>query len=324
MALLDAAPSPVSNDGASANTPRVEDLRWVTGSYFMALFPVGLFDQAMHPLVSAALEETGRIREAGVARGLRSAASEQIVNWGDDADRELEIQRLKDMHKVVKGMGPDGQRYSALTPEVWNLILVSTIRMYLTAYDAISGRPLTTEESQAAYAYVLENMYSLQLPGRSSLPTEWEDVHAWYEDLIRTKLEATPTLTHALRTVASPERPGFLPVVSQPAWWLVRPLVGRALLLFGLGITHPELRAIQGVKWGWAEQAQFTAATKLIQVAHRVLPRRLTMTPLAYNRWRYEHLIAKYRSIGLKSFEPEPPGGGLDHSRLSRSRGVRK
>lgn len=303
MTLVAPAPADAVLEEAPID-PVVEDLRWVTGSYFMALFPVGLFDQAMHPSVSAALEATGRIREAGVARGLRSAASEQIVNWGDTTDREVEIQRLKDLHTVVKGVAPDGERYSALNPETWNLILVSTIRMYLRAYDAISGRPMTEDEQQSAYEYVLENMYSLQLPGRNTLPARWEDTYAWYENLITTTLEPTPTLEHAFRTIRRPERPSFLPAVIQPAWWLVRPLVGKTLLMFGLGITHPELRAIQGVRWGRTQQIQFTAATKVIQVANAILPRRLTMTPLAYNRWQYERLIAKYRSIGLESFAP--------------------
>lgn len=304
MTLVAPSPADPMMEVTPRNDPVVEDLRWVTGSYFMALFPVGLFDQAMHPAVSAALEATGRIREAGVARGLRSAASEQIVNWGDTTDRELELQRLKALHTVVKGVAPDGARYSALNPETWNLILVSTIRMYLRAYDAISGRPMTEDEQQSAYEYVLENMHSLQLPGRNTLPARWEDTYAWYETLIHTTLGSTPTLEHALRTIRRPERPSFLPALTQPAWWMVRPLVGRVLLLFGLGITHPELRAIQGVRWGRREQVQFAVATKLIQVANAVLPRRLTMTPLAYNRRRYERLIAKYRSIGLESFAP--------------------
>lgn len=304
MTLVAPAAADVMPAELPARTARVEDLRWVTGSYLMALFPVGLFDQAMHPAVSAALEATGRIREAGVARGLRSAASEQIANWGDDNDREQEMQRLKDLHQVVKGVTPDGQRYSAMTPETWNLILISTIRMYLRAYDAISGQPMNEAEQQDAYEYLLENLSSLQLPGRSALPAQWAEAHSWYEELIRTTLTATPTLGHAFRTIRRPERPSFLPAATQPAWLLVRPLVGKVLLVFGLGITHPELRAVQGVRWGRRQQAQLAVLTKAIQVTHTLLPRRLTMTPLAHNRWQYERLITSYRSMGLESFAP--------------------
>lgn len=304
MTLVAPAHEDPTPDARTENTALIEDLRWVTGTYFLALFPVALFDQAMHPAVSAALEATGRIREAGVARGLRSAASEQLVNWADGDDREREIQRLKDMHKTVKGVSPEGQRYSALTPETWNLILISTIRMYLNAYAAISGRSMTTSEQQDAFEYVLTHMSSLQLPGRSALPERWEDACAWYDDLVRTTLTTTPTLAHAFRTVRRPERPAFLPAASQPAWWLLRPLAGRVLLVCGLGITHPDLRRTQGVRWGRTQQAQFAAILTAIRVANKLLPRRLTMTPLAHNRWRYERLVAKYRAMELESFAP--------------------
>lgn len=293
-----------SEEADTVDMALVEDFRWATGSYFMGLFAVALFDQAMHPAVSAALEATGRIREAGVARGLRSAASEQLANWADDTDRESEMQRLKDMHKVVKGIAPDGQRYSALTPETWNLILVSTIRMYLNAYEAISGRSMPAAEQQEAFEYALTRLNSLQLPGRSAVPSRWEEACSWYDELVSTTLTTTPTLAHAFRTVRRPERPDFLPPITQPAWWLLRPLAGHVLLICGLGITHPDLRAVQGVRWGRAQRAQFATITTAVRIANQTLPRRLTMAPLAHNRWSYERLVAKYRAMELDSFTP--------------------
>lgn len=78
------------------------------GSIFVGLFVAGLFDQAMLP-VSAALEDTGRIRNAAWERALRTAPSDQIAFYGDDADRKAEMERLK-LHRDVNGVGAEGVR----------------------------------------------------------------------------------------------------------------------------------------------------------------------------------------------------------------------
>jgi len=60
----------------------------------MGLFTNGLFDQAALPAVSAALEDTGRIRTDPFGRALRTAASEQIFLVAQEADRRAEMERL--------------------------------------------------------------------------------------------------------------------------------------------------------------------------------------------------------------------------------------
>jgi uncharacterized protein (DUF2236 family) len=60
----------------------------VTGSAFVGLFAAGLFDQAMLPAVSAALEDTGRIRNTPWLRALRTAASDQIIFAGEESGEE--------------------------------------------------------------------------------------------------------------------------------------------------------------------------------------------------------------------------------------------
>lgn len=59
--------------------------------------------------VSAALEDTGRIRNAAWERALRTAPSDQIAYYGDDADRKAEMERLK-LHRDVNGVGAEGVR----------------------------------------------------------------------------------------------------------------------------------------------------------------------------------------------------------------------
>src|SRR5918998_154166 len=72
------------------------------------------YEQVRHP----AVERLGR--------AIRTAAADQLFYLGAAAESDAEARRLKDLHRDVRGVGPDGQRYSALNPETWNWILYST------------------------------------------------------------------------------------------------------------------------------------------------------------------------------------------------------
>lgn len=277
----------------------------VAGSVFVGLFAAGLFDQTMLPAVSAALEDTGRIRNTPWPRALRPAASDQIIFGGDDVDRRAEAERLVRLHRDVKGVGADGVRYSALTPELWNWILISTFFFYRNAVTAISGERLGAADNQAIWDRFRQQTEGLQLPGRSALIEDYDDLCAYYDHVVAEKLESTSMLECVVAFIMRPGRPDFLPAVAAPLWMLAQPVVGEILAVLGFGAMHPGVRAIVPMTWTRRHDFEFTVLTFLVRQAYRWLPARLTDTPLARNRREYERLIAKYKGIGLASFAPE-------------------
>ena len=94
----------------------------------------------MHPAVSASLVDTGRIRDDPFGRARRTAASDQLAFIARSADRREETHRLIQLHRDVKGVGPDGVRYSALSPEPWNWNLISIFFMHRGAFLALHRR----------------------------------------------------------------------------------------------------------------------------------------------------------------------------------------
>jgi uncharacterized protein (DUF2236 family) len=86
---------------------------------------------------------------------------------------------------------------------------------------------------------------------------------------------------------------------------LARPVLGHALLVLGVGSLHPKARRAMQLTWGPVEEAQFKILCLGVGLAHRKLPKRVVLSPLAHNRWQYERLIAGYRTSGLESFAPE-------------------
>jgi len=285
--------------------PAVERFEHVGNTVFVGLFAVGLFDQPMLPPVSAALEATGRIREQPWARAIRTAAADQLFYLAAAADSDAEAQRLKERHRDVHGVGPDGQRYSALNPETWNWILYSTFFVQRGAYLAVTGDAPSPAADQAIWDHFRTKAEGLQLPGRSRLIEDYQELVVHYDRIATEELRETATLAAATGSVRRPPRPDFVPALALPAWRFVTPVASHVLTVLGCGIMHPAVRDRMPVTWGRHHELQFRALTRLLQVAFRLLPTVLTDTPMARNRRQYRRLVERYRAVGLTSFAPE-------------------
>lgn len=299
-------PMSVAPQDQTAQTSAASELfERVASCSFVGLFATGLFDQAMLPAVSAALEETGRIRNDPWWRALRSAASDQIMFYGNASDRSAEAERLIRLHRDVKGTAANGIRYSALNPESWNWILISTFFMYRNAVEVISGTEFDTVSNQAAWDRFREMTAELQLSGRSALISDYAQLCTYYDHVVAEKLELTDTLRTAVDTVLHPPRPDFVPSALAPLWTLASPIAGHVAAVLGFGTMHPGVRDIVPMPWTRRHDIEFAMLRRGIALAYRCLPTRLTDTPLARNRKEYTRLMTKYRGIGLTSFAPE-------------------
>ncbi|WP_433655506.1 oxygenase MpaB family protein [Nocardia sp. CA-128927] len=241
VSMTSQRPSAVNDIPAGGVAERFERFG---GSVFAGLFAAALFDQAMLPEVSAALENTGRIRNAPWDRALRTAASEQIAFAAEDLDRRAEMQRLKQLHRAVKGVGYNGVRYSALNPESWNWIMISTFFMHLGGYLAVTGEQLDDDQKQAAWDHYRDMTDELQLPGRSRLVESYPELCAYYDRMVAEKLETNITVQNVVDFLRRPSPPTFLPAAATPVWAAVGPLAGYLGFVLGFGVMRPGARAV--------------------------------------------------------------------------------
>ncbi|MFE3542627.1 oxygenase MpaB family protein [Nocardia sp. NPDC059177] len=290
---------------SSATAAAVERFEQVGGSVLFGLFGVALFDQPMLPPVSAALEATGRSRYEPWARAVRTAAADQLIYHGEDADRAAESERLMLLHRDVKGVGPDGERYSALNPRSWNWILYSTFFVQRGAYLTLTGDEPTPAQSQAIWEHYLYKTRGLHLPGSSRPIAEFPELLAHYDEMIG-ELRRTTALEGATSTVMRSPRPYFLPAITEPLWRLGAPTFGHIAMILGCGIMHPEVRALMPITWGRRQEREFRVLTTALRVAYQRLPAAVTDSPMARNRRKYERLVGGYRDVGLTAFTPDP------------------
>lgn len=283
----------------------VERFERVGGSVLFGLFAVGLFDQPMLPPVSAALEATGRSRYQPWSRAVRTAAADQLIYHGEDNDRAAESQRLMLLHRDVKGVGPDGQRYSALNPQAWNWILYSAFFVQRGAYIALTGAEPTAAENQAIWDHYRHKTEGLHLPGQSSPIRDYPELVAHYERMVAEELRVTPALQAATSAVRHAPRPDFLPALTGPLWRVGSPALSHVVMILGCGIMHPDVRARMPITWTRRHDREFQVITAALRVAFDRLPTYLTDSPLARNRRAYQRLVTRYRDVGLTSFAPD-------------------
>ncbi|UXA14384.1 DUF2236 domain-containing protein [Mycobacterium sp. SMC-8] len=297
--------------------PKVlHEFRKHSGSVLSGLFGAAAFDEVALVPVAAAVDKTGRFASNFADRGVRSGFSALLAIWGDAADRAAEGERLKRMHREVRGRGAGDfadVRYSALDPKLWNWIAVSGLFVVLNSFTPCTGITLTEDEREAAYQQLLEGFRSLELPGKNAkLPATYTEAEQYYESMVDGELASNPFLrqvTENLTRLPLPTLmlPPALRLALTPGWLALRPLAGRVVTVCSFGILHPGIRDMSGFRWDTRHDREFALYTRLLQLAWRTLPDRVLLIPLARNRIEYEKLVRLHRSVALDSFAP-PPG----------------
>lgn len=305
VAAITALADPVHAQSDEPGLAVADRFERMMGSKLVAMFAPALFDEMMHPAVSASLVDTARIRDDPFNRARRTAASDQLAFFSHEVDRHNEMERLVRLHRDLTGVQPDGRRYSALSPEPWNWNLISIFFMHRGVLIAVGGEKLSPADDQAIWDRFRLMCEGLQMPGRArQLVERYEDLCAYYDRMVDETLTHTESLDIVVDATLRPKRPDYVPSMFQPVWTMVAPAIGHLVTVLGFGIMHPKVRAIVPAPWTRRHEIEFAIATRVLRLAYRKLPTRLLHTPLARNKWEYERLVAQYKGLGLTSFKP--------------------
>ena len=103
----------------------------------------------------------------------------------------------------------------------------------------------------------------------------------------------------------APAPPG-LPAIAAPLWAVLARVVGHLAAVCSFGILRPNALALTHYRWTRRHDREFRILTAILPLLYHRLPERITLTPLAYHRRRYDRLVAQYRATQLPSFAPNP------------------
>lgn len=287
------------------------DVRWWMGMPLaFGIFGRLALDQVAYREVAAAVDATGRFAENFTNRGIRSYLWGPLMLFGDDADRKATATRLKDLRGGVKGRGKghfEGERYSALNPDLWKWVGTSSALVFYTGYVTTYAADLDDERREVVYRTVMA-MSDFELPSdRAAVPETVAEMEAYYDEVARTRLADNEFLQWAAESfgalpVPTLVGPRWLHRLITPAWRMLTPALSRPARICAEAAAHPRMRELLGVEWTTRKQREFAFYTRLLRRMRRRLPAWMLLEPLAYNRYRYETLRAAYAKPALTSF----------------------
>lgn len=289
------------------------DVRWWMGTpAAFALYGRLALDQVAYREVAAAVDASGRFAENFTDRGIRSGLWGPLLLFGDDSDRAAMATRLKDLHGQVHGRGKgtfEGERYSALNPDLWRWVGTTSMLVFHTGYVTTYGARLTDDERDVVYATVL-HLTDFDLPShRAQIPRTRAEAEAYYDEVAATVLADNEFLQWANAAfdrlpVPTLVGPRWLHWLATPAWRLLTPVLSRPARICAEKAAHPRMRELLGVHWTRRREREFRLYAAAIRGARRFLPKWLLLDPLAYNRLNYERIRAFYAKTQLTSFAP--------------------
>ncbi|MGH2379223.1 MAG: oxygenase MpaB family protein [Candidatus Limnocylindria bacterium] len=225
-----------------------------------------LLMQVAHPLIAAGVDQHSDFRTDALGRLKRTLDTTFAVVFGDDRAALRAIDRINRVHARVRGVAPDGRRYTALDPRLLLWVQATLLLTSLRLYEAVMG-PLSSTEREAYWEETKPVVSRLGVP-KAQLPASIADLELLEREMLAEEVIPDATARRVGLDVLRPLR-----WIPEPLYW-----PGDAL---AAALLPARLRRAFGLRYGTAERMLFRAVVVMVRAARRVLPERLTVVPPA-------------------------------------------
>jgi uncharacterized protein (DUF2236 family) len=107
--------------------------------------------QALHPLAMAGVADHSNYAADPVGRLRRTARFVSATTYGTVAEAEEALAQVREVHRVVHGVAPDGRPYSAEDPELVTWIHVAEMWSFLSAVRRYGALRLSAADCDAYF-----------------------------------------------------------------------------------------------------------------------------------------------------------------------------
>jgi uncharacterized protein (DUF2236 family) len=283
--------------------------RWT----FLIVEGAAFMMQAMHPVIA---EVTGRYSASfqGDPGGRAIRSIDSVLRWTYGGTAAVaEGNRVRSMHKpMTMKSAATGKQISALNPEAYQWVIVTGYVVNAQGGRLLIGREFTDAEKAELLRDNRRLARLLHVPMRGYPETD-QQMTDYFESMIDT-LQATPQAMKLMEDLITGQLE-LSPSVPKALYPLIG-IVLRPALRFNylsiVGLLDPRLRAKLGVSWSAAEERQLMRIYKVIRIAYRVLPDRLTYFPLAYHARKHHKCLQKMEKRQQKSYAYRLPGANSE------------
>lgn len=231
--------------------------------------------QVAHPTVGAGVRDYSDFEHRPWDRFLRTVEYTTTLVYGGPLAIGVG-RRLRERHKLFKGVRDDGQRYSALEPDAYAWVHATMIDTCVTGH-AYFGSKMTAAEIERFYREyrALGRLIGVR---ERDLPPSWSGFREYFERMTTEELTHNESVDRVLRATRTVPPPVSIP---GPLWRAIRMPAGDALRLAGLGLLGPQLRRRLNVSWSPLDEVRFRALSVGCRSLTPVLPARLKVA----GRW---------------------------------------
>jgi uncharacterized protein (DUF2236 family) len=237
--------------------------------------------------VGAGVTQHSNFKEDPWGRLLRTLDyTSSVVYGGPDLAWEVG-RRVREMHKRIKGVRPDGERYHALEPRPYAWVHATLAEAIVRAHNLFCQPALRPDET-ARFWEEWRRMGRLVGVRYDDLPETWPGLLAYFDEMVETELEDTEAAQDVLVSLLRPTAPPLPALHRDWVWRVVSWPSTKAGSLATLGMLPPTLRSRLGVEWGPAKERRFRALAALTRRARPLMPPQARNFGPHYLRWRKE------------------------------------
>jgi uncharacterized protein (DUF2236 family) len=266
-------------DEAASLAPRPDSVVWQIGSDARVMSAAGapLLLQVAHPTVAAGVREHSNFREDPWGRLWRTLDYVYLLTYGGPQTAAHIGRQLRNMHKSIKGVAPDGRRYSALEPEAYAWVHATLAEILVAGYSHFC-RPLSRGEIDRLWQEWLGLGRLLGVRDRD-LPDTWGGFDDYVEETIATKLEDNDVVQDVLASLVDPAAP---PMIDERVWRLLRLPGAQSARLGTIGLLRPSARRLLGLDWTDRQDRALRALGAASRAATPLLPESVRLSGPRY------------------------------------------
>jgi uncharacterized protein (DUF2236 family) len=251
--------------------------------------------QVADPAVGAGVEQHSNFKAEPWRRLYGTLVSLTTIVYGTTAEAASEVERLRSMHRTIRGIDSHGRRYSALRPAPWAWVH-GTLAWSVIRLNEVFRTPFSPEETEQYWREWLEVGRLLGVRA-GDLPGSYAQFLALVDAAAADGLEDNQSVRDVVASVSLIPPPVWLRWAG-PAWRLLigRP-VGALSRLVTIGALPPALAERLGLRLTGREQRRLRRFVAVVAALRRMLPPPLRPGPAA--------LLIKWRS--RRRWDTPPP-----------------
>ncbi|MET0237524.1 MAG: oxygenase MpaB family protein [Kibdelosporangium sp.] len=255
----------------SATWQHVLDWRLLLGSGRALLL------QVAHPTVGAGVAQYSDFQTRPWQRLERTLESLMTMTYGRQRT-PAEADRLRELHKDIKGIDHHGHRYHALNPEAYwwvhATLFEGTLRLHATF-----AKPLTPATQRRLYQEWRELGVTLGLKPHQ-MPEDLPAFFDYFDDMVAHHLEDNETVRAVLASVTA-RRPVRPPGWPKAAWLAVGPISSGVLRTATVGTLPPVFRDRLDLQWTENDRRKLATLRFAVRNGMPLVPEKLRYHPMA-------------------------------------------